>query len=200
MRTVNVFGPLLLALLSLAASSARAENATSSIYQLQVALTDQSPRAQRLDLYRGQPTLITMFYGSCPMACPLLIDTVRTIEQALTPQERAQIRVLMVSIDPERDTPQALAALAEQRRIDTKRWTLARADANDVRMLAAALNIQYRRLPNGEYNHTSVITLLDSQGQVVKQTSALGRADPEIVKAIRASLAAKSGLVASQSK
>lgn len=200
MRKIKLFRPFLLALAAVAASSAQAENASSSIYQLQMRLTDQSSQAQRLDLYRGQPTLITMFYGSCPMACPLLIDTVRAIETALTPQERARVRVLMVSIDPERDTPRALAALSEQRRIDAKRWTLARADANDVRMLAAALNIQYRKLPDGGYNHTSIITLLDSQGQMVKQTSTLGRADPDLVKAITASFAGNSALVDSHSK
>lgn len=188
MRAIGVLAAMLLASLSMTASRAQADDSTGSLYQLELKLTDQSSRAQKIDLYRGQATLITMFYGSCPMACPLLIDTLRAVESALTPQERARVRVLMVSVDPERDTPQALAALAEQRRIDLQRWTLARADANDVRMLAAALNIQYRRLPNAEYNHTSVITLLTPDGRIVKQSSTLGRADPEFVAAVRAAL------------
>jgi protein SCO1/2 len=165
---------------------------SSSLYELELQLTDQASRARALDLYRGQHTLVTLFYGSCPMACPLLIDTLRATENAMTPQERARVRVLMVSVDPERDTPQALAALAQQRRIDPERWTLARADANDVRLLAAALNIQYRRLPNGEYNHTSVITLLAPDGRMVKQTSVLGRADEEVVGALRTAMRAQS--------
>lgn len=177
---------LLFGLLAITAS--RADDATGSLYQLEMKLTDQAAQAQGFDLYEGQATLVTLFYGSCPMACPLLIDTVRAIENALTPHERSRLRVLMVSVDPERDTPQALAVLAQQRRIDLKRWTLARADADDVRMLAAALNVQYRRLPNGEYNHTSVITLLDKDGRLVQQTTALGRADPEFVTALRMQL------------
>ena len=179
---------MLIALVTLSGGHAWADDAASSLYQLELQLTDQSSRAQQFDLYRGQPTLVTMFYGSCPMACPLLIDTLRAVENALVPEERARMRVLMVSIDPERDTPQALAALAKQRRIDLQRWTLARADADDVRMLGAALNTQYRRLPSGEYNHTSVITLLGRDGQMLKQTSTIGRADPEFVAAIRAAL------------
>ena len=55
-------------------------------------------------------------------------------------------------------------------------------------MLGAALNTQYRRLPSGEYNHTSVITLLGRDGHMLKQTSTIGRADPEFVAAIRAAL------------
>jgi protein SCO1/2 len=166
----------------------QADDASGSLYQLDVKLTDQASRAQKFDLYRGQVTLVTMFYGSCPMACPLLIDSLRAIENALTPRERARLRVLMVSVDPERDTPEALAALAKQRRIDTQRWSLARAEAKDVRMLAAALNVQYRQLPNGEYNHTSVITLLSRDGDVLRQTSVLGRADAEFVKTIQGAL------------
>jgi protein SCO1 len=181
-------GAMLLALVAMSGSRAQADDASGSLYQLELKLMDQSSRPQPLDLYRGQTTLVTMFYGSCPMTCPLLIDTLRAVENALTPKKRARIRVLMVSIDPERDTPQALATLAKQRRIDLQRWTLARADADDVRMLAAALNTQYRRLPSGEYNHTSVITLLGRDGQMLKQTSTVGRAEPEFIAALRAAL------------
>jgi protein SCO1/2 len=183
MRTVKFLTVVLLGLLALA--TARADDASRSLYQLELKLTDQAALVRDFDLYAGQPALVAMFYGSCPMTCPLLIDTLRAIENALTPQERARVRVLMVSVDPDRDTPQALAALAKQRRIDLQRWTLARAEANDVRMLAAALDIQYRRLPNGEYNHTSVITLLGADGEMLKQTAVLGRAEPEFVTALR---------------
>ena len=105
----------------------------TSIYQLDAALTDQDGRARGLDVYRGHPVLVTMFYGSCPASCPLIIDTLRATEKDLTPAHRADLRVLMISIDPARDTPEALKALAGQRRIDTSRWTLARTDAATVR-------------------------------------------------------------------
>ncbi len=107
----------------------RAPMPTASIYQLDATLTDQAGRAHGLDMYRGHPVLITMFYASCPAACPLIIDTLRATEKDLTAAQRADLRVLMISIDPERDTVAALRSLAEQRRIDTTRWTLARADS-----------------------------------------------------------------------
>lgn len=185
---MTLWAVILAATLSLMAGAVHANDASSSLYDLQLALTDQSARPQRFDLYRGEVVLVTMFYGSCPMACPLLIDSLRAIEDTLTAAERQHVRVLMVSIDPQRDTPQALAALAKQRRIDATRWTLARASEDDVRMLAAVLDIQYRRLPNGEYNHTSVISLLTPDGQLLKQTSVLGRAESQFVSAVRAAL------------
>lgn len=189
MRAMNGWAAGVLAvLLTLAVGRGHADEAAVSLYDLKLQLTDQSARARALDLYRGEVVLVTMFYGSCPMACPLLIDSLRAIENTLTPAERQRVRVLMVSIDPARDTPQALAALASQRRIDLTRWTLTRASEDDVRLLAAALDVQYRRLPDGQYNHTSVISLLSPEGGVLRQTSVLGRADPEFVSAVRTAL------------
>jgi len=153
----------------------------TSLYQLEAKLTDQDGRAIDLDVHRGHPVLITMFYSSCPAACPLIIDTLRATEKELDPATRANLRVLMISIDPERDTPEALHRLAETRRVDTSRWTLARADSADVRTLAALLNVQYRQLPGGEFNHSSVITLLSPQGVVESSSTKLGTPDPTLV-------------------
>ena len=158
---------------------------SASIYQLEAALTNQDGHSHGLDVYRGHPVLITMFYASCPAACPLIIDTLRATEKALTPAQRADLRVLMISIDPERDSVTALRALADQRRIDTSRWSLARADSAEVRTIAALLNVQYRQLPNGEFNHSSVITLLSPQGEIEASSSHLGTADPTLVSQLR---------------
>lgn len=177
---------LLLSLLSFAASTlAESSDPPQSIYHLAAALTDQAGRPIGLDVYRGQPVLITMFYGSCPMTCPLLIDTLHAIEHALPAPQKAQVRVLMISIDPVRDTPERLSALARARRIDLSRWTLARADADDVRKIAALLRIQYRQLPDGNYNHANVISLLSPEGEILLQSSALGKADQALIEQLR---------------
>lgn len=174
-------------ILFLAATLANAQGPypPQSIYHLDAQLTDQSGERHGLDLYRGHPVLITLFYSRCPMACPLLIDTVRAVERAVDAPQRANLRVLFVSIDPEHDSPQALRTLAQSRRIDLSRWTLAQADAATVRKLAAILNVQYRRLPDGQYNHASIISVLSSQGEISEQSSVLGRADEKLVAALR---------------
>ncbi len=161
---------------------------SDSIYQLNVALTNQDGKAIKLDVYRGHPTLITMFYGSCPNVCPLLFETVELTERSLNPKLQSQLRVLFISIDPDRDTPKALASLAKSHHADTARWTLAQANATDVRKMAAVLNVQYRKLPNGEFNHASVITLLDAEGKIVAKTSQLGSIDPEFMQSLKSSL------------
>jgi protein SCO1/2 len=176
--------PMLLLMLFIGAQ-ADADRPSASIYQLTAQLTNQSGETHGLDVYRGHPVLITMFYGSCPMACPLLIETVRATERALPAADRSRLRVLMISIDPERDTVASLQALAKTRRIDTSRWTVANADPATVRKIAAVLNIQYRRLPDGEFNHSSIVTLLTPTGEIAAQTSTLGKADPAVLEAMQ---------------
>lgn len=155
-----------------------------SIYRLDAALTNQAGVEHGLDIYAGNPVLVTMFYGSCPAACPLLIDTLRAVERAAPPAQQKRLRVLLVSVDPGRDTVQSLQELAKTRRIDTTRWTLTRTDAATVRKIAAALNVQYRKLPDGGFNHSSVVTLLSVRGEILAQSSLLAKADPALLEAL----------------
>jgi protein SCO1/2 len=177
----GAFRVLLLAIVALVPPALHAAPRSVSLYELHEKLVSQDGKAVDLNLYRGQKVLVTMFYGSCPATCPLIIDTLRAIERKLGPARSAQLRVLMVSIDPERDSPEALHQLAITRHIDTARWTLAHADAAAVRRIAAALNIQYRQLPDGQFSHSTVISALGSDGQILVQSTALGHADPELL-------------------
>jgi protein SCO1/2 len=170
----------------LLAVPARASDRDASLYQLHEKLLSQDGTAIDLDVHHGKPVLVTMFYASCPATCPLIIDTLREIERKVDEPRRQQLRVLLVSLDAARDTPEALRKLANERRIDTSRWTLAHADAAAVRRIAAALSIQYRQLPNGEFSHSTIISALDADGKIVVQSAELGHADPELLRAINA--------------
>src|SRR5690242_14645319 len=156
---------LLLALLFALDASAKDTDPPASLYHLDAHLVDQAGRAQGLDVHRGAPVLVTMFYGSCQATCPLIIDTLRSTERALAPAQRARLRVLLISFDPARDTPAALAKIAAERHIDSARWTLATTDADTVRDIAALLDLQYRQLPSGEFSHATVIALLSPRGE-----------------------------------
>jgi len=174
---------LILALFVTGVAAADSNYPASSLYQLSAQLTNQSAQVHGLDVYEGHPVLVTLFYGSCSHTCPLLIETARSIDRAAADPN---LRVLMISIDPDHDTPEFLSKLARERRIDTTRWTLARADAQNVRKIAAALSIQYRQTPDGEFNHASIITLLTPAGEIAHQSSTLGKADEALVAALRA--------------
>jgi protein SCO1/2 len=107
-----------------------------------------------------------MFYGNCPYACPLLFSRLKRIQAALTPQARARLRVVLVSLDPEHDTPESLQKLAQAHGLDSSRWRLLRTGEDSVREVAAVLGIKYRPLKDGQMNHSTVITLLDKEGAI----------------------------------
>lgn len=156
-----------------------------SVYHLDVPLVDQDSASLAFADGRGQPHLVSMFYTSCKFVCPLIIDTVLKTERDLPEAQRARLGVLLVSLDPERDTPDALGRVAAKRSLDTPRWRLARTDKAHVRRLAAVLGIQYKQLEDGEFSHASVLVLLDAQGRIVARSDRLGEADPEFVAAAR---------------
>jgi protein SCO1/2 len=160
-----------------------------SVLQLSGDFTDQSGRHFRLVERRGAPQLIAMFYGSCQSVCPMLIETSIAVEKALEPALRPRLRVLLVSFDPRRDTPAKLLQTARDHRLDVARWTLARTDEHTVSRLAAVLDIRYRRLETGDFNHTSALILLDAQGRMLARTELLSKTpEPQFVRALRTSL------------
>lgn len=156
-----------------------------SVYALSASLVDQRGRAVGLDLFRGHPVLISMFYASCPDACPLLIADLQRMERELPPRIKADLRIVLVSLDPERDTPDALQALARARQVDESRWRLLRAPEDTVRDIAALLGVKYRRLPDGSFNHSSVITLLDPDGAIVVRDDAMGGPHEALLRGLR---------------
>ena len=167
-----------LALLAATSVGVAAALPGESIYQLEAQLTTQRGLHAGLDLDRGHPTLIAMFYGSCPAACPMLIDAMQAYEGDLDPPGRARLRVLLVSFDAARDTPPRLEQLARLHRADPARWTFASADERDTRRIAALLGVSYRKLADGDYEHSLLITLLDGEGRILGSTTRLvGDAD-----------------------
>jgi protein SCO1/2 len=173
-------------------AAARVPAATSvlpaaSIYDLSVRLLDDRGAAAQLDEFRGHPVLITMFYGSCQAACPLITADLKRIEQRLPPASRANLRVLMVSFDARRDTPLALSRMKKERGMDPERWTLASASDDEARELAGVLGIHFRKLDNGQFYHSSSILLLDEEGRPRARVDGLGHDPAELVVALAAS-------------
>ena len=162
----------------------------ASIYDLDVALTDQDGTAVKLDVFRGRPVLVSMFYSSCPHACPTLIRNVQRVERALDPAVRDQIRVLLVSFDPERDTPEALRGVVARHRLDTARWKLTTTTEAQVRDVAAVLGITYRRA-DGTFNHSSVIAVLDRDGHIDQRSDGLADATADVAARLTALVPAR---------
>lgn len=135
-----------------------------SLYHLDLTLQDQHQREWPLRSLRGQPVLVALFYASCPHACPLLLGQLKRLWARSPASKQRRLQVLLVSLDGERDTASALRAQQERLQVDGATWRFTRTSPDGVRALAAALDVKYQRLPDGGFNHSSVVVLLDGEG------------------------------------
>lgn len=67
------------------------------------ALTDEAGQPFALSDLRGQWVLLAYGYTTCPDVCPATLSALKRVKEQLGPQA-ADVRVVFVSIDPERDT------------------------------------------------------------------------------------------------
>lgn len=158
----------------------------TSLFLVDAPWTDQRGRSLRLASLRGSPTVVLMFYGSCQSVCPILIGDVLRVEAALSPAARARVRFALITLDPERDSTERLAALAEERHLDPARWSLLRGSDDDVRTVATVLGVQYSRVDATTLTHSNTITVLDPQGVVVQQLEGLRQPVDEVVRRLEA--------------
>lgn len=181
----------LVALLGAPQKAGGAELPDDSYFQLDILLETQAAGSLRLSEMQGGPVIVAMFYGSCPHVCPMIISTISAIEARLSPEAREHLRVLMITFDPERDTPAALAELAERHRVDNRHWRFARTAPADVRLVAAVFGVKYRQLPDGGFSHSSPILLLDGEGREISRSEKLGVPDPVFVQQVATALQEK---------
>lgn len=144
-----------------------------SIYGLSSAWRDQTGAELRLPDLAGRPRIVAFVYTSCHTTCPLILRDLKAVEAAMPAARRDDVGFVLVSLDPERDTPGRLAAWAADAGLDPSRWTLLSGTDDAVRELAVTLGVSYQALPDGEVAHTNAITVLDDEGVVVHQRSGL---------------------------
>lgn len=71
-------------------------------------LTASDGKAVKLSDYRGKVSLIFFGYVNCPDVCPTTMLELGKLYKALTPQEQARVQVMMITVDPERDSREVL--------------------------------------------------------------------------------------------
>jgi protein SCO1 len=123
--------------------------------------------------------LLAMIYTHCTATCPLAVSELKRIAA-----RHPDVRFVLVSLDPVRDDAQRLAAYASEHALDPSRWTLLTGTDADVRDLAATLGVRYRRVTPDDLAHSNLITLLDRDGRIARQTS--GRVDDAVIAGLHA--------------
>ncbi|MFD8978389.1 SCO family protein [Streptomyces sp. NPDC059564] len=77
----------------------------------ELVLTDTTGKPWNLrEQTKGRPTLIYFGYTNCPDVCPLTMSNIAVAKKALPKEEQDKLRVVFVTTDPERDTPDSLGA------------------------------------------------------------------------------------------
>jgi len=114
-----------------------------SLYQTESKWTTDTGKQIKLQDLKGRPQVVVMFFASCQSACPVLVHDLQRIETALNPEQRARVGFTLVTIDPRRDTPEALRKYRATRVLPAETWSLLRGEPDDIRELVALLGVKY---------------------------------------------------------
>jgi protein SCO1/2 len=119
-------------------------------------------------------TLLAMVYTHCPDICPMTTHNMRLVEQRLPDNLKNKVTFVIISFDPNRDTPEVLKKFAEIRDITFNSWTLLSGDYQNTKEVMLKFGI--KAIPadstydDGElsYNviHTDRISLIDQEGRL----------------------------------
>jgi protein SCO1/2 len=131
-------------------------------------LVDQNGAPFALADLRGKRVVLDFVYTQCPGPCPILTASHVALQRMLSAALRADTWFVSISLDPERDTPEALRAYAEQRGADLSHWSFLSGPADRVDAVIAAYGVGSRRKPDGEIEHLVVTYLIDAEGRIVR--------------------------------
>jgi protein SCO1/2 len=151
-----------------------------SLYQLTSSWTNDASEALMLDSLRGRPQIVTMFFASCEFACPILVRDMKHIEAALPETVRTNVGFVLISFDSRRDTPAVLANYRKLYGLNSN-WTLLLGGPDDVLELAALLGVKYKKDARGQFAHSNLITLLNSNGEIAARQIGLSQDGEEFV-------------------
>ena len=144
-----------------------------SLYHMNAKWTNQDGESIQLSDYQGQPLILVMFYGRCTGTCPVLMQRTWKLYNEIDEEIRDRVQILAVSFDYKNDTPEALKAYADYEQLDIPGWNFVTAGHSDIRELAMLLGVQYRERSDGHFEHSNLITALDSSGKIAVRSEGI---------------------------
>ena len=144
-----------------------------SIYNLPEKWTTQNGNEIELKELRGKVLVMVMIYTSCKAACPRLVADMRNIEKKIPKELSDKVQYVMVSIDPEVDTPERLKAFAKENQMDNERWLFLRSNDEQTREFSAVLAVNYKRISPMDFSHSNIISVFNAEGELAFQQEGL---------------------------
>lgn len=155
-----------------------------SVYNLPSTWTTQDDEQIQLEDLRGNVLVVVMIYTSCKAACPRLVADMRNIEKQVPEKDLKNVKFIMVSIDPETDTPDNLKQFSKDNLMEDDHWMFLRGTPEDTREFAAVLAVSYKKISPIDFSHSNIISVFDEEGVLVHQQEGLGVDNTETITAI----------------
>jgi protein SCO1 len=129
-----------------------------------VTLVNQDDVSFKLHALKGQYVFLSFLYTHCPLpeACPLTVLKAKQLGRWWV-QKLPQVpfRILLVTLDPKRDTPAELKKFGQKRGLDFEHYTFATGQTEMIQILKKALAVDGRQASDGNFYHDSTSFLLD---------------------------------------
>ena len=154
-----------------------------------IPLVAQDGRSFSLDELRGKAVAVSFIYTRCGDArmCPLVSAKFARAQRAIG---TAPIRLVILTLDPDFDTPRVLARYGRAFGQDPKRWTLATGSAASIDELAQRFGIATSTTAPGVIIHTEAAVILGPDGRVARIVYGNDWTVDELIGFARSSLAA----------
>lgn len=135
-------------------------------------LTDHTGAPVDLRDERGHVVVLTAVYAHCVSTCPVILTQIKAAVAALPEAARQDLRVIGVTLDPERDDPAKLAALVEGHGLEAPLFRLATGEVAEVERVLDDLGVARQRDPEtGVIDHANLFVVVDRSGEVAYRFS-----------------------------
>ncbi|MNF30639.1 hypothetical protein D3C84_113840 [compost metagenome] len=155
-----------------------------SIYNLPSKWTNQNGQDLEMKDLKGKVLVMVMIYTSCKSACPRLVADMRNIEERLPENIKENVKLVLVSIDPEVDTPKRLKAFSIENKMEGEQWLFLRSTQENTREFAAVLAVNYKKISPLDFSHSNIISVFNTDGELTYQQEGLGVNSDQTIKKI----------------
>lgn len=128
-----------------------------------MSLVDQHGRTVTLGSFAGRPVLVTFAFAHCETVCPVVVSDVAAAAARLVDEHPA---VLVVTLDPWRDTPSRLPTMVENWRLTGDARVLSGEPMAVERALNAWRIPRIRNEKTGDVSHPSLVYVIDRNGRI----------------------------------
>jgi protein SCO1/2 len=132
-------------------------------------LTDQAGTKVRMSKLRGKVVLVSFIFTTCSGSCPATTHRMSTVQREIKADRKladAPIQLISITLDPARDTPEALRGYMQLYDADAKKWSFLTGPPRDIEKTIEAWGMWTRPLANGQLDHPSRIFLVDAQSRI----------------------------------